>query len=132
MENPALTDEEIAEYEALGNASYFTAENFRVDFSQSWAKFDFNIAARDFFLRHLISALKGGSYHKAVLSFPDRYITEYHLGAAIDAYIEHCRTKIRKLLDPPESGVEEEEEKKARARARKSTVSVIASTSTIH
>ncbi len=121
---PPLTKEQIAAYhQSPTDRDFFTPQTFRPDFSQSWSKFPYNMEARDYFVRHLLHALAGGAYHKEKLTFPDRYKTVYHLGAALDAHMEHCRARVRKVNDPPSSGEEEDEEKAARARSRRTTVS---------
>ncbi len=128
---PPLAPEEIAAYNRWPNdKDYFGPNNFRVDFSQSWTKFPFNIDARDYFIRHLLHTLGGGAYRQDKYSFPDRYRTEFHLGAALDAHMEHCRAKIRRINNPLSSDAEEEEKRKARTRARRGTVSDSPSIST--
>ncbi|KAI0746377.1 hypothetical protein C8Q80DRAFT_1354618 [Daedaleopsis nitida] len=121
---PPMTEDEFKDYmQAPKDKDYFTPKTFRIDFSQSWTKFPPNIDARDYLLRHLIQALKGGAYsHKEDLKFPSRYWTEYHLGAALDSHIDHCRSKIRRITDPRESDDPEREAQRARIRGRRKTL----------
>ncbi len=121
---PPLAEAEIAAYNRWPiDKEYFGPNNFRVDFSRAWATHAFNIEARDYFIRHLQHALAGGAYQHDNLFFPERYRTEFHLGAALDTHMEHCRSKIRRINNPLSSDAEEEEKRKARARARRGTVS---------
>ncbi len=125
---PPLADSEIAAYNRYPiDQEYFAPNNYRVDFSRSWTTFAFNIDARDYFIRHLQHALGGGAYRQDKYFFPERYRTEFHLGAALDTHMEHCRARIRRINNPLSSDAEEEEKRKARARARRGTVSRIPS-----
>ncbi len=121
---PPLAEAEIAAYNKWPNdKEYFGPNNFRIDFSRSWATHAFNVEACDYFIRHLQHALGGGMYRQDKFFFPDRYRTEFHLGAALDTHMEHCRARIRRINNPLSSDAEEEEKRKARARARRCMVS---------
>lgn len=119
-----LTDEELAHYKQHSmNKDYFSPKNFRVDFSQPWTTFSFNVEARDYFIRHLIHTLRGGKY-KDKFAFPERYWTPYHIGASLDAHMEHVRQELRKKTNPKSDYDPEEDAKNARMRARRLTVSL--------
>lgn len=120
-----MTKDEISAYDTSPrNQEYFTPTTFRIDFSKPWTKFAFNIEARDYFLQHLLHTLRGGKYKKEEHWFPERYWTAYHLGAAFDTYIDTCRVKIRKIVDPHDSDDPDRDAQKARARSRRNTVRV--------
>ncbi|RPD78429.1 hypothetical protein L226DRAFT_558372 [Lentinus tigrinus ALCF2SS1-7] len=120
---PPLAASEIAAYNKWPNdKEYFCPNNFRVDFSQPWNTFPFNVDARDYFIRHLLHALGGGAYPQDKFSFPERYRTEFHLGAALDVHMEHCRARIRRVNNPLDPDAQAEEAQKARARARRGTL----------
>ena len=119
----ALTEAEIAAYNASPkNKDFFTPKNFGLDLTRSRTKFPYNVDARDYFCRNLIHALKGGQYRHVTLIFPEHYWTPYHLGAALDAHLDHARVEIRKIVDPHSSDDPDEDLRAARARARRTTV----------
>ncbi|KAL7279729.1 hypothetical protein ACG7TL_006136 [Trametes sanguinea] len=119
-QNPPLTDAEIEEYEDDPAPSYFASHKFRVDFVKRWSSFSFNVEARDYFVHHLTRAFSGGAYKSA--GVPARYITHKHIGAALDTYMETCRSQYRKVATPPEQTVLDFRKARMRRNSRKNTL----------
>ncbi|KAH9894055.1 hypothetical protein C8Q73DRAFT_790647 [Cubamyces lactineus] len=120
--NPPLTDAEIAKYERDTSSNYFTKNPFRFDFSRSPITFSFNVEARDHFIRHLQRSFQGGSYKKAAV--PERYITDDHIGAAFDTYMETCREHYRRTVKPLSEEEAQRRQQRARMNSRKNTLYV--------
>lgn len=124
---PALTEEELDEYDSAPLNDYFQPENFRVDFVRPWSTFDYNLEARDYFIENLLREFEGGGYvtHTA-MPVPTRYRDKLHIGAALDTHMEHCRERFRAYHKPPSADELAKMEREARKRARKHTVSFLA------
>ncbi|KAI0666482.1 hypothetical protein C8Q78DRAFT_454103 [Trametes maxima] len=118
--NPPLTDDEIAAYERDDSPSYISKTRFRIDFTRSPTAFAFNVEARDYYIRHLLRAMRGGMYKNS--GIPERYVNEDHIGSAYDTYMETCRERYRHVVNPPTSEKIEKGKAHSRRNSRKTTL----------
>ncbi|KAG1845534.1 hypothetical protein F4604DRAFT_1936868 [Suillus subluteus] len=93
---PPLTDKEVESFDDNGDdAILCTPKDFRIDFSRSCKKFQFNQASRDVFIAHFLKCVKSHFYDKFNLS--PEYIVEDRVGIALDAHVDYIRCQYKKL-----------------------------------
>lgn len=97
---PTLTDDEMEEYKQSSGSSFFTAQNFRIDFKRGWKRCPFNAEARRFFIHHFLQSVAGMD-----VTIPSRYLTSHQVGLALDSHMEHARAtwrNARKMMEETE------------------------------
>ncbi|OJT02569.1 hypothetical protein TRAPUB_6891 [Trametes pubescens] len=124
--NPPLTDKDLETYDADPALNYFESHRFQVDFTRSWKSCAFNVEARDHFVQHLLRALKGGAYRTTDHQFPARYVNAWHIGQALDTYMDTCHERYKDSVNPPAAEKLDKRAQRTRQNARRNTVRCIA------
>ena len=115
---PTLTDEQLEAWMASKPA--FTPTTFGIDFKRSWAKCVYNSAARDYFTRHFLESVSGGSYKQPPI--PSRYFTLEQVALALDSHMEHARVRWRQQVNPPNADAVAQRRLCKQNNTRKATV----------
>lgn len=116
--HPSLTDEQFDKW--MATKPDFTPLTFGIDFKCGWAKNAYNRAARDYFVRHFLESVSGGSYKNPPI--PSRYFTLDQVGLALDSHMEHARVRWRQQIKPPSADVAEQRRLGKQNNTRKATV----------
>ena len=123
---PTLTDAQMKHYQQPGKTVFdvFNDGKLHVDFVRGWGSCPFNVEARGLFIEDFISVVKDSKwYHTPPI--PVRYLTEYHVGKALDTYMDTCRRCYKAVLSPPSPTAAKRRAEASRQTSRKATVSTL-------